>query len=175
MALNHWMSWESGMEVTAATTAGGSPSLVLHLARMLHTPIGSARGGMLFWQPDPAGDPLVLCSVTTDSKVGDYCRSHLFPGTLFEEAPPVLGDISIEVHPDDVFARIAIPGFIFDLRLSGIATAILSDSPAATPALCHHRRIRSDIHRTTLKLNGRTVDLASARSTFSPCGFKARD
>lgn len=175
MALNHWMSWESGIEVTAATTADGAPSLVLHLARMLHTPVGSARGGMLLWQPDPRGAPLALCSVTTDSKVGDYCRSRIFPGTLFENAPPILGDISIEVHPDDVFARIAIPGFIFDLRLSGIATPILSDSPPAPSPPCHQRRIRSDIHRTTLKLNGRTVDLAFSQSIFSPCGFKVRD
>jgi len=174
MALNHWMSWESGMEVTAAT-AHEAPSLVLHLARMLHTPVGSARGGMLLWQPDPRGAPLALCSVTTDSRVGDYCRSHIFAGTLFGNAPPVLGDISIEVHPDDVFARIDIPGFIFELRLSGIATPALSDSLPTPSSPCHQKAIRSEIHRTTLKLNGRTVDLASAESIFSPCGFKVRD
>jgi hypothetical protein len=60
MPVSSWMSWEGGVDLVAATSPGSPlPNLIVHVARMVHTPVGSAPSGMVLWQPDPKGPPAV--------------------------------------------------------------------------------------------------------------------
>jgi hypothetical protein len=62
------MSWEGGVDLVAATTEGlAMPNVLIHVARMVHTPAGSAPSGMVLYQPDPAAPPAVIGFVSHDS------------------------------------------------------------------------------------------------------------
>src|SRR5688572_18542458 len=59
--ITSWMSWEGGVDLCAATQGGlAMPNVIIHVARMVHTPNGSAPAGMILYQPDPAAPPLVM-------------------------------------------------------------------------------------------------------------------
>ena len=48
-----WMSWEAGVDLVAVTSPDlQMPNVIVHLGRMVNTPVGSAPSGMIFWQPD---------------------------------------------------------------------------------------------------------------------------
>ena len=60
MAMTRWMSWEGGVDLVAVTAPGlEMPNVIVHVARMVHTPVGSAPAGSVLWQPDPAAAPVV--------------------------------------------------------------------------------------------------------------------
>ena len=49
-----WMSWEGGIDLAAVTSPDlQMPNIIVHLARMVNTPVGSAASGMILYQPDP--------------------------------------------------------------------------------------------------------------------------
>jgi hypothetical protein len=184
MALKHWMSWEGGVDLVASTSPrSSSPNVIIHVARMVHTPVGSAKSGMLFWQPDPGAAPEAFCFVTTDSKVGAYFGANIFAGTPFENAPHVLGDITIDVHPDDAVARVEIPGLIFETRLSGLNHAALIQRPPSPAAPFFQQGLEASAQTATLKLNGGPVEIhvppsgitGGPAAVFSPCGIYARE
>jgi hypothetical protein len=122
MSLNNWMSWEGGVDLIAKTSLElQMPNVIVHVARMVHTPVGSAPGGMIFWQPDPAAPPLAFGFVSSDAKVGDYFGKHIFAGTPFENAPTLLGAITIEINDEQATAKVEIPGYIFESHLSNFS------------------------------------------------------
>lgn len=42
MSVKQWMSWDGGVDLVAVTSAGLSmPNVIVHVARMVHTPVGS--------------------------------------------------------------------------------------------------------------------------------------
>jgi hypothetical protein len=184
MALKHWMSWEGGVDLMAsASPQPAAPNLIIHVARMVHTPVGSAKSGMIFWRPDPGAPPEAFCFVTTDSKVGAYFGANIFRGTPFEEAPHMLGDITIDTHPDDAVARVEIPGLIFEARLSGLNNATLIQRPPTPLAPFHQQGLESAAKSATVKVNGAPIDLhipaagitGGPAAVFSPCGIYARE
>jgi len=43
MAVTQWMSWEGGVDLIAVTAPDvAMPNVIVHVARMVHTPVGSA-------------------------------------------------------------------------------------------------------------------------------------
>ena len=77
MANKEWMSWEGGVDV-AGFTAGrlATPNVLVHVARVVHTPFGSAPAGMIVWQPDPKSPPVLAGFICTDATVGGYFGSR---------------------------------------------------------------------------------------------------
>lgn len=50
MAYENWMAWEGGVDLIAKTSGDlAMPNVIVHVARMVHTPVGSAPAGMLFY------------------------------------------------------------------------------------------------------------------------------
>jgi len=70
------MSWEGGIDLVAVTSPDlQMPNIIVHLGRMVNTPVGNAPSGMVLWQPDPNAMPLVMGFVSTNHEVGKYfCR-----------------------------------------------------------------------------------------------------
>ena len=119
--INSWMSWEGGADLAAATQEGlAMPNVIIHVARMVHTPVGSAPSGMVLYQPDPAGPPAVMGFVSTDSKVGAYFGPHIFAGTPFEQAPVLAASIEVEVSGTGVVSRVKVGDFLFEVEMTGL-------------------------------------------------------
>ncbi len=131
-SLKNWMAWEGGVDLVAATKPGLTmPNVIVHVARTVHTPVGSAPSGMIFWQPDPAQPPVVMGFVSSDAKVGAYFGPNIFADTPFQGAPVLDAKIEIETGADFVGAKVTAGGHVFRTKLSGLqATALVNRTPA---------------------------------------------
>ena len=94
--VSKWMSWEGGIDLVAVTSPDlQMPNVIVHLGRMVNTPVGNAPSGMVLWQPDTTGMPAVMGFVSTNAEVGKYFGPNIFAGTPFEEAPALNATIEI--------------------------------------------------------------------------------
>jgi len=176
MAKNNWMSWEGGVDLIAKTSAEiEMPNVIVHVARMVHTPVGSAPGGMLFWQPDPAAAPLAFGFVSSDKTVADYFGKHIFAGTPFENAPSIIGTITIETSGDEASALVEIPGFVFKTRLSGFAEQELINRSPLPTAPFHQQGLEAAASTASLEVNGEKIELTipPVGITGGPCAVLA--
>jgi hypothetical protein len=183
MSLNHWMSWEGGVDLVAKTAETiEMPNAIVHVARMVHTPIGSAPAGMLFWQPDPAAAPLVFGFVSSNPALGAYFAQHIFAGTPFENAPALDGTIDIEVTADRATARVVVPGFVFETVLSGFSETIMIDRTPSPMAPFRQQGLEAAAVQATLAVNGTSIPLVippvgitgGPGAVLSPTGIYAR-
>lgn len=122
--ITSWMSWEGGVDLCAATQDGlAMPNVIIHVARMVHTPVGSAPAGMILYQPDPAAPPLVTGFCSPDAAVGAYFGPHIFTGTPFQTAPvlPAQIDISID-YPAHRSVTVAVTagGHVFEVKMTNL-------------------------------------------------------
>jgi hypothetical protein len=116
------MGWIDGVDLVALTAPGlAMPNLILHVARLVHTPVGSAPAGMVLWQPDPASAPVVAGFVCPDPAVGSYFGPNIFAGTPFAQAPVLPAEIVIRTGPGWASSEIAVAGRRFSVRLDGLA------------------------------------------------------
>lgn len=188
MAIEQWMSWEGGVDLIAVTpeNAGGQmPNIIVHVARMVHTPVGSAPAGMILWQPDPQAPPQIAGYVSRDPKVGAYFGPHIFAGTPFENAPVLEGSIEISHAADGAHARVTVGDLLFESHLTAIGPLELihrglGESGNMMPFA--QQGLEARAQSATLKINGENVSLILPESTlgggpaavWAPSGLYAR-
>ena len=183
MIMNHWMSWEGGVDLIAKTSADlEMPNAIVHVARMVHTPVGSAPSGMIFWQPDPAAAPLAFGFVSSDAAVGAYFANHIFANTPFEGAPVILGAVVIDISEERATARVEIPGFVFESHLAEfLETTMIHRAPIAS-APFYQQGLEATAKHACLKVNGEKIDLVvpaisitgGPGAVVAACGLYAR-
>ena len=93
--VENYMSWEGGVDLLGMVSGASEPNLIVHVARMVHTPVGSAPAGMILLQPDAGAPPEVMAFVSPDPAVGAYFGPKIFAGTPFENAPVMEAQITI--------------------------------------------------------------------------------
>ena len=175
--MKNWMSWEGGVDLIAKTSVGiEMPNAIVHVARMVHTPVGSAPGGMLFWQPDPAAAPLVFGFVSSNPDVAGYFGKHIFAGTPFENAPSIIGQILIEISDDQASARVEIPGFIFESHLADFAEQTMIQREPSAMSPFYQQGLEAAARHACLKVNGNKIDLTipPVGITGGPCAVLSR-
>ena len=129
------MSWEGGIDLVAVTSPElQMPNVIIHLGRMVNTPVGNAPSGMILWQPDPNSLPLVMGFVSTDEKVGKYFGPNIFAGTPFETAPVLSATIEMSITSEKAISKCVVGDFTFEVELSELSEPYLIDrKPAAMP------------------------------------------
>jgi hypothetical protein len=177
------MSWEGGMDLTAVTSPDlQMPNVIVHLGRMVNTPVGNAPSGMLFWQPDPNAAPLVFGFVSTDENVGAYFGPNIFAGTPFEAAPVLNATIEIEINQTTAKAKCVTGDYTFEVEMSDFSEPYLIDrKPAAMPPF-YQQGVEIHAKKATLKVNGQAIDIiippvgisGGPASVVSPNGVYAR-
>ena len=182
MSINAWMSWEGGVDLVAATSLDlASANVIVHVARMVHTPVGSAPSGMILWQPNPNEAPLAMGFVSTEAAVGAYFGAHVFAGTPFENAPVHVAEMSFEIGEEIVAARVVIEGFVFETQLENLASPeIVAREPGALPFT--QSGVEAISSRASLRVNGEAVEIfvppvglsGGPGAVFAPIGFYAR-
>jgi hypothetical protein len=162
--VNNWMSWEGGFDLVALTQAGlPMPNVIVHVARMVHTPVGSAPAGMVLI-PGPTGAPQVMGFVSPDAKVASYFGPKIFAGTPFENAPVLQGSIDITTSLAgntlaSVGATVKVSGMTIAATMTGLGTlASHTRAPAAMPPFAQ-MVLESVASAATLTTNGTSVPL----------------
>lgn len=183
MAVERYMSWEGGVDLASSTDPqAAQPNVILHVARMVHTPVGSAPSGLIFFQPDPAAPPAVWGFVSADAAVGAYFGPHIFAGTPFESAPVLEATIEItEELPGAVKARITTGEWVFETRLSQLSALEAVNRPVqALPFL--QQGLEAAAGATEVVVNGEAVTVyvpetgmsGGPGAVWAPCGLYAR-
>jgi hypothetical protein len=178
-----WMSWEGGIDLVAVTSPHlQMPNVIVHLGRMVNTPVGDAPSGMLFWQPDTNAAPLVFGFVGTDEKVGAYFGPHIFAGTPFEAAPVLKATIEIEINQKSAKATCVTGDYTFEVEMSDFSEPYLIDRKPAVMPPFYQQGVEIHARKASLKVNGITIDIiippvgisGGPASVVSPNGVYAR-
>ena len=182
MSVSSWMSWEGGVDLAGMTAEGlEGPNVIVHLARMVSTPVGSAPSGMLLYQPDPKRAPLVMGFISSDEKVGPWFGPHVFAGTPFAEAPFLKAQIRVGYLDGVATSRVEAGGHVFEVTLGGLGPLEVVDRPVG--ALPFRQQGLEAVAKTvTLKVDGTAVELVVPRvglsggpaAVWAPAGIYAR-
>lgn len=149
------MSWEGGVDLVALTDASlPMPNVIVHIARMVHTPVGSAPSGMILWQPDPTAPPHVMGFVSTDAAVGAYFGPHIFADTPFEHAPVLLASFDFRFSGQAAWAscRVGETSFEVNFELTGSAE-LIQRAPQAMPPF-FQQGVEQPVANASLRVNG---------------------
>ena len=181
--VSKWMSWEGGIDLAAVTSADlQMPNLIVHLGRMVNTPVGSAASGMILWQPDPTAMPAVMGFVSTNKEVGAYFGPNIFAGTPFEQAPVLEGSINIEITENNATATCVVSGHTFEVEMTDFTAPYLIDrQPSAMPPF-HQQGVEIHAQKVRVKINGEVINIivppvgitGGPASVISPNGIYAR-
>lgn len=181
--VTNWMSWEAGVDLVAATAPGlAMPNVIVHLARIVHTPVGSAASGMVFFQPDPAAAPLIMGFVSSDPKVCAYFGPKIFAGTPFENAPQLAAQIQIEVGGSYVAATVTAGGHELKTRHEGLsASGLINRAPGGMTPFTQ-QGIEAVASRAQLWVDGREIPVlvppvgisGGPAAVYAPAGIYSR-
>lgn len=183
MNVEQWMSWEGGVDLVGLTQENGAaPNVIVHVARMVHTPVGSAAAGMILWQPDANAAPLVCGFVCTDATVGAYFGANIFAGTPFENAPVLVASIDITHSSGESTARVETSGFVFELSLQSLGGSELIQRSPSAMAPFFQQGLERVAGKATLSINGESIAVivpptgisGGPAAVTSPCGIYAR-
>ena len=178
-----WMSWEGGIDLVALTSPDlQMPNVIVHLGRMVNTPVGDAPSGMIFWQPDTNAAPLVMGFVGNNATVGAYFGPNIFAGTPFEQAPVLDATIDIQIHGDRAYSKCVVGDYTFEVEMSDFSDPYLIDrQPSAMPPF-YQQGVEIHARKASLKVNGESINLiipplgisGGPASVVSPNGVYAR-
>lgn len=181
--VSKWMSWEGGIDLVAVTSPDlQMPNIIVHLGRMVNTPVGNAPSGMILWQPDPNAMPAVMGFVSSNAEVGKYFGPNIFAGTPFEHAPMLDAKIEIEILADKCFSKCVVGDFTFEVEMSDFSEPyLINRQPAAMPPF-HQQGVEIHARKVSLKVNGETINIivppvgitGGPASVVSPNGVYAR-
>lgn len=154
-----WMTWEGGVDLACMTKPGlTQPNLILHVGRIVHTPVGSAASGIVVWQPDPAAAPVLFGFISENPKVGAYFGPHVFAGTPFETAPVIAATITVTTTAEQASSRIEAGGHVFTVTLTGLAAAqLVNRAPGAMPF--YQQGVESAASMVAVTIDGKPVEV----------------
>ncbi len=181
MNVNAWMSWEGGVDFVAASKENlPMPNVIVHIARMVHTPVGSAPSGMILL-PDEKGMLKVMGFVSTDKNVGAYFGPNIFAGTPFENAPVLEAEIEVEIGMESARVSVKIEGYEIVSELSELGELKAANrEPVNLPFYDHS--LESSAGEVKLTVNGEAVEIilppvgmsGGPAAVVSPCGIYSR-
>lgn len=183
MSIHHWMSWEGGVDLVVATQSGlPMPNVIVHVARMVHTPVGSAPAGLVMYQPDPARPPMAMGFVSPDPKVGAYFGANIFAGTPFEKAPVLKAQIEIFHDLNSCGAQVVIGDITLRTTLSGLKPLELVHRQPAPMTPFTQQGIEAPATTAKLSVNGKEIAImvppvgisGGPAAVWSPMGLYAR-
>ena len=187
MDITNWMSWEGGVDLVALSAPNlPMPNVIVHLARIVHTPLGSTPAGIVMLPDfdDPAAPPRVMGFVAGDAKIGAYFGPHIFAGTPFEEAPVWSAQIEIMVGETDAIAKVFVNGTSIEVRMSELSAPYKVDRDAGdgNDLPFFQQGIERKAGRVEMSVNGQTVDLTvpplgltgGPAAVVAPCGLYGR-
>ena len=133
MEISKWMSWEGGVDLVALSAPNlPMPNVIVHLARMVHTPLGSTPAGIVMLPnfDDVAAPPRAMGFVAGDPQIGAYFGPQIFAATPFEGAPVLSAHIEISIGDDAATATVVVDGVTVKVILSELSPPYKVDRQA---------------------------------------------
>lgn len=176
------MSWSGGVDLVALTAGAESPNIIVHVAEMVHTPVGSAPSGMILLQPDPSQAPQVMGFISTDPSVAEYFGPNIFKGTPFEHAPALAAEIEITSSNHSVVAKITVGDVVIESELSNLATLEKHSREPSDFTPFSQDVLERVAETASIKINGEPLEITvppvgisgGAAAVNSPAGIYAR-
>ena len=160
--ISAYMSWSDGVDLVAFSTLGPAmPNVLVHCARMLHTPVGSAPAGMILIPDEKNPEkPRAVGFVSPDPDVAAYLGPKIFAGPPFEKAPVLIGpvDVTLSLSQKRASVRIAVAGFIIESSLSSLGRLRSADRPAGNLPFSEHA-IEAKAAAAAITVNGQPLAL----------------
>lgn len=181
--VTQWMSWEGGVDVAGLTDPSlPMPNLIFHVARVVHTPVGSAPSGMILWQPDPQSPPAVMGFVSSDPAVCAYFGPHIFAGTPFEQAPVLHAEFDFHFTAQEAHAACKVNNMLLEARFQLQTHASLMQRAPGGMAPFHQQGVEIGVSGVTFQVNGVPQSIilppigisGGAAAVYSPNGVYAR-
>jgi hypothetical protein len=180
--VENYMSWEGGVDLLGIYNGASEPNLIVHVARMVHTPVGSAPAGMILLQPDGAAPPEVMGFVCPDPAVGAYFGPKIFGGTPFESAPVLEASISVSEEGGVLTSTVEVAGKTIVCALSdlGDMESINRDPGGMSPF--SQQVLEAPAGSASVTIDGEAVEVAvapvglagGAGAVSSPAGIYSR-
>lgn len=181
--VNHWMSWEDGVDLVAMTADGlDAPNVLVLAARIVHTPVGSAPAAIVLWQPVPTAPPAAMGIVCTNGAMSAWLSAKLFAGTPFASAAPMAGAVVVRATATGGTASINTGKLTIETELMGPGgVQLIHRAPsAATPFW--QQGIEVAMNSARLSVDGLHVPITIAGTSItggpgavlSPAGLYAR-
>lgn len=166
MVKNH-MSWHRGVDLLAIYNGASEPNLIIHVAGMVHTTVGSAPAGMVLIHPDPDAAPELMGFISPVPAVGAYFGPRIFTGTPFEKAPVMRAEIHVAEIEGDLTARIEVGDHLIELRLSELGDlAVVNREPGGfTPFT--QQVLEAPAGKARVTVNGQELDVTIAEKGLS--------
>ena len=182
MSVTNFMSWIGGVDLFAATPGSPQPNVIIHLARAVTTPMGTAPSGLVFFQPDAAKPPLFAGFVCSDTKLGAYYGPKIFAGTPFEKMPVLKAKIEIIETEKMAMAKLKIAGFVIETQISDFGPLEKIERSMGAPMPFAQQGVEAHARKASLKINGKEVALSAlpyssemgGSSVWSPGGTYSR-
>ncbi len=182
MSITNFMSWVGGVDLFATTPGTTQPNVIVHVARAVTTPLGTAPSGLVFFQPDGNKPPLFAGFVCTDVKLGAYYGPKIFAGTPFENMPVLEAEIEITETEGLATATLKIEGFVIETTLSEFGPMEKIERPTGAPMPFTQQGVEAHARNVTLKINGEEIALSAlpyslemgGSSVWSPGGTYTR-
>lgn len=156
------------------TNGAEQPKLSVHVARMVHPPVGSVPSGMILIQTDPAGVPELRGFISSDPAVGGYFGPKIFAGTPFENAPILGARISVEEGPGSVTSTIEVAGKKIVGVLSGLAALDKIDRAPSGMTPFRQESLEAAASQASLDVDGAHGTTGGPWAVVSPAGIYAR-
>lgn len=184
MNVSQWMSWEGGVDLVAMSDPGlESPNVIVHVARLVHTPLGASPAGLIMIPnlDDLTGAPLVMGFIAQEVQVGAYFGPQIFADTPFENAYVLQANIEVQIGSSSGAARIEVGEYVIEMLLSDTSAPYIVDRPiGALPFV--QQGIERSAGAVSLTINGREVPLTVPQigisggpaAVLAPCGLYAR-
>jgi len=184
MAITNWMAWEAGVDLVAVTDKNlQMPNIIVHIARMVHTPKGSAASGMILYQPNPSSNPEAMGFVSHDLEVGKYFGPKIFAGTPFENAPALKANIEVLLNlPNSVGCKVKVGNHLIETTLSELSQLeLINRAPAQMPPF-FQQGLEAKAGKASLRVNGKEIPIivppagisGGPAAVWSPAGIYAR-
>ncbi len=157
--ISNYMSWTGGVDLVGLCNGAEQPNIIVHVARMVHTPVGSAPSGMILIQSDPSAAPELMGFVSSDPAVGAYFGPKIFAGTPFENAPVLDATISVVEGAGSVTSTIEVAGKEIVCVLSGLSDLEKIDREPGGMTPFFQQGLEAAASQASLEVDGVKIDL----------------
>lgn len=177
-----WMSWANGVDLGAQFQGKEDSIIIIHVAAMVHTPVGSAPSGMILVQESSDQAPSIMAFISENLKVANYFGPNVFADTPFENAPALEARISVTHNEHSCAADITIGETSIQVTMDHLAhTTRASRQPNEENPFTQHV-LERPTNSATLCINGETQNIVippspennPPSSAFTPTGIYSR-
>ena len=152
-----FLAWYDGVDAMLKPGPDSPlPNVLIHTARIVSTPMGLCKAGMILVNPQNKAMPDFVGFVAEDVEMGRYFGPRIFKGTPFENAPVHQAEMVFGIdYPNTVTVSVTAAGHVIELELSRFDAAQYYHRPPAMPFT--QDVIEAQAHKAVFRFDGKVI------------------